>query len=102
MLSLLAAIGALPLALGAPVTERQDANKIPGQYIVVMKESVSGPGIFSSPPMANIQKQHEYNIGSFKGFAAELDDQQVANLEAHPEVHFSLAPSQVTSLIPTS
>lgn len=81
---------ALPMALAAPIiAPSEDAEIIPGKFIVVMKPSTSNllfqstitsvTGLLGGAPSAT------YNMGSFKGFAVSASDaliQTVANIGA--------------------
>jgi hypothetical protein len=86
-----AALSALPLVLAAPLTEQAH----PGKYIVVLKSTAAVPAqpspnsLSNKHPgatLANVAKDHIYDVGNFKGFAARLTDAQIAALRQDPNV----------------
>lgn len=70
-----AALTALPLIFAAPLTARPEAVA-PNKYIVVLKSTApvptKGTGIglpdkIGGNVLANINKEHIYDVGNFKG-----------------------------------
>src|SRR5436853_426424 len=74
-----------PLSTGS----RDDATKVPGQYIVVFQDSVADPeGL--APPRVNAlggTLLHTYS-SALKGFAARLPDAAAATLRQDPRVAY--------------
>jgi hypothetical protein len=84
-----AALGLLPLALGAPLLTPRGGTTIPGKYLVVLKSETKTAGIMSSlagGALAGITQHHTYDLGDFKGFSASLTDAQVEALQADNQV----------------
>ncbi|CAB4860690.1 unannotated protein [freshwater metagenome] len=81
----LAAVVALPAVASAAPT--RDPDLIPGQYIVVYKNSVQLPGAATTRREARegFRAQQRYSH-ALKGFSAKLDGAQVAALESDPNV----------------
>ena len=79
MFSKLAALSLLPLAFAAPTP-----SDAPTKYMVVMKPGVHTTNVMSN--LENVQVSHNYDIGNFKGFAADLTAAHVAALRADPNV----------------
>lgn len=75
MFSKLATFGLLPLALAMPAA--------PTKYMVVLKP---GAQIESIPSIQGVQISHNYAIGDFKGFAANLNEASVQSLRNDPSV----------------
>lgn len=87
MLSILSVLSLLPLAFAAPLVTA------PGKYLVVLKPDVaSTASVLSSLGNGDIFKSITqdgvYNIGSFKGFAANLSTEQLASIQADPRVAY--------------
>jgi Peptidase inhibitor I9 len=88
-----AALTALPLILAAPLAERAEAVG-PNKYIVVLKSTAPAPikGTVGLPNklagnvLANVNKEHIYDVGNFKGYSATLNDAQIAALRLDPNV----------------
>jgi hypothetical protein len=83
MFSKFAALSLLPLAFAAPAPE------ITAKYIVVMKPGASTASV--SPSIMGVTASHNYDIGGFQGFAADLTAAHVETLKSHPNVslHFN-------------
>jgi hypothetical protein len=87
------ALAALPLILAAPLNERSEAIN-PNKYIVVLKSTAPVPtkGTIGLPNklggnvLANVNKEHIYDVGNFKGYSATLNDAQIAALRLDPNV----------------
>ena len=79
MFSKLAALSLFPLAFAAP-TSNGGATK----YMVVMKPGVHTASVMSN--LDNVAVSHNYDIGDFKGFAADLTAAHVDALRADPNV----------------
>jgi len=79
MFSKLAVLTLLPLAFAAP-------TQAPTKYIVVLKSGSQVESITSN--LDNVQVTHNYNIGDFKGFAANLNSANLAALRADPNVAY--------------
>ena len=91
-------LNALPLALAAPFVERDDSSSsAPSRYIVVLKSDAEPPQHQSTGPLpsthiqagaavASIPKDLVYHFGTFKGFAAPLNDAQIAALKQDSSV----------------
>jgi subtilisin family serine protease len=93
MLSLLTTLSLLPLAFAAPLLNERAPNTIPGKYIVVLKSHVPSAsaevlGSLAGGAVASVQKDHVYHLGSFKGFAASLSQDQVSALKNDPQVAY--------------
>ena len=90
MRSLLTAVAALPLVLAAPLLSRRGANVVPDKYIVVMKKggthSASTFHTLGGGAIKNVQMDHKYEIGTFKGFAATLNNAQLKALQSDKNV----------------
>jgi hypothetical protein len=86
----LATLGLLPLALGAPLLTPRDGTAIPGKYVVVLKPNAARvSGVLSNlaaGAVGQIQHEHVYELGNFKGFSASLTDAQVTALKADSQV----------------
>jgi hypothetical protein len=83
------ALAALPLALSAPLISARDSDVGTEKYIVVMKSgsALSAEHVLKpSGLLRNIKPTVNYNTGPFKGFAASLNLDQVAALDAHAGV----------------
>lgn len=78
-----ATLTALPLIFAAPLNERAEVVG-PDKYIVVLKTAAPVPTI--SNVLANINEEHIYNVGNFKGYSATLSDTQIAALRLDPNV----------------
>jgi Peptidase inhibitor I9 len=93
MRSLLTAVATLPLVLAAPLLGRRNANVVPGKYIVVMKDggvhSASTFYTLAGGAIENVNIEHNYDIGTFKGFSASLSDAQLNALQADSNVSVS-------------
>lgn len=74
---------AVPAVLAAPqINRRQDANTVPGKWIVQINEdSALAPVLSTVQTLAGIQAKHKYEIGSFKGFSFDGDDAVLDILE---------------------
>jgi hypothetical protein len=86
MRSIFALAAALPLAFAVPIDNADVANT---KYIVVMKpeHQVAQLGIQQEGGVyANVDVIHQYNTGSFKGFAAFLSQNQVNTLSKDAKV----------------
>jgi hypothetical protein len=79
MFSKLAALSLLPLIFGAPTP-----SDGPSKYIVVMKPGVETASITSN--LDGVEVSHQYSIGNFKGFAADLTPAHLAALKSDPSV----------------
>jgi len=92
MRSLLTAVAALPLVLAAPLLERRGANVVPNKYIVVMKKdgihSASTFHTLGGGAIKDVQMDHKYEIGTFKGFAATLSSSQLNALQSDKNVAY--------------
>lgn len=90
MRSLLRAVATLPLVLAAPLLDRRNTNVVPGKYIVVMKkggvQAASSFNTLAGGAIKNVNIDHKYNIGTFKGFSATLSDAQLNALQADKNV----------------
>ncbi|MBE3042901.1 hypothetical protein IMZ48_10085 [Candidatus Bathyarchaeota archaeon] len=91
------ALAVLPLAFArpsanrrreepAPIFRPQDVEVIPNKYIVVLKQGEGEISIQSSISPLNAEPDHVYDSEGFKGFAAELDDDDLATLQDDPTV----------------
>ena len=91
------ALAVLPLAFAlpsanrrreepAPIVTPQDVEVIPNKYIVVLKETDGGMSIQSSISPLKAEADHVYDSEGFKGFSAELDDDDLATLQDDPTV----------------
>jgi hypothetical protein len=93
MRSLLAAAAALPLVLAAPLLGRRGASVIPDKYIVVLKKGGTHTGstfhTLAGGAIKDVQMNHKYEIGSFKGFAATLNNAQLKALQSDKNVRSS-------------
>ncbi|KAI0129549.1 peptidase S8/S53 domain-containing protein [Xylariales sp. AK1849] len=94
-----AILALVPLAFAAP-TERakraggpaqllvnRDANLIPGQYIIKMKDGISAASVDDAMTLFEGDAEHVWKTG-FKGFAAKLDAAALENIQNHPEVEY--------------
>jgi subtilisin family serine protease len=92
MRSLLTAVAALPLVLAAPLLSRRGANVVPDKYIVVMKKggthSASTFHTLGGGAIKDVQMDHKYEIGTFKGFAATLSNSQLKALQSDKNVAY--------------
>jgi hypothetical protein len=87
------ALATLPLAFAAPLNER-DGQTGANKYIVVLKAGAQAPiphNLASSASaagsaIASVPKDHIYDNGNFKGFAATLSSAQVAAIEKDASV----------------
>jgi hypothetical protein len=77
MFSKLAALSLFSLAFAAPVPG-------PTKYIVVLKPGSQTESLVSN--LDGVTISHNYAIGDFKGFAADLTADHVASLKADPRV----------------
>ncbi|KAH6647480.1 peptidase S8/S53 domain-containing protein [Truncatella angustata] len=95
-----AILSLLPLALAAPATKRaggpapvltpRDAGDkvIAGQYIVKMKEGMSTATVDDVSNLFEGDAVHTWTKGSFKGFAAKLNDADLDAIANHPDVEY--------------
>ncbi|KAK0650401.1 Cuticle-degrading protease [Lasiodiplodia hormozganensis] len=76
----------LPLATAAPLlAPREDAEVIPGKYIVVLKPEAEESAFSNLLDLFDNAADHVYNIGTFKGAAGSLTDallKTVQNLDS--------------------
>lgn len=85
------ALTLLPLALGAPVLTPRAGTVIPGSYIVKFKDSgFSTSALNSAIELLPNAPKHVYQIGTFKGFAAEIKDDVLKTISALPNVSSNL------------
>jgi subtilisin family serine protease len=101
MLSILSALSLLPLAFGAPIFTA------PGKYLVVLKSNVDSAAsvlstLHNGDILKSINQEHVYNLGSFKGFAADLSTEQLATIQNDPRVAFLEADGIMTTQIQAS
>lgn len=85
MFSVISALSLIPLVLAAPTAAPA------GKYLVVLKPDVaSTASVLSSHSdiLKSVTQEHVYNIGSFKGFAADLSTEQLATMQADPRVAY--------------
>lgn len=97
-----AILSLLPLALAAPASKRAGgpapllkprdtgSNLIPGQYIVKMKEGMSVSSVDEALDLFEGDAKHEWKTGSFRGFAAKLDEAALDKIANHPDVRCHL------------
>lgn len=83
----------------APLYNRNDSERIPGSYIVVLK-----PGIRAQAEVASLKGkpghsvQHTYDMPGFQGFAVKLPEQALAGLRNNPNVKYVEADVKVSLL----
>lgn len=77
------AIFSLVLIAGLAAPIAANAQQIPGQYIVVLNPNVSKPAAFAAAQGIGAQGVFTH---TFKGFAAQLNPQQLRGLEHNPHV----------------
>jgi len=79
----------LPVAIAAPLITPRAGTVIKDRYIVKFKDSdVATAAVESALSMLPKAPAHVYNIGKFKGFAAEFDAAILAKIQALPNVDF--------------
>jgi len=79
----------LPLVLGAPIVTPRSGQVIPGRYIVKFKDSdFTTSAVNSALALLPAAPAHTYTLNTFKGFAAELDDDLVKVIAALPNVEY--------------
>jgi hypothetical protein len=75
-----------PIQQLAPLTLEDSASRIPGEYVVVLKEDIEDERV--SWHMSAVRDllarhgnnnthnvlMHEYNLGGFRGYGAKMDD----------------------------
>ncbi|RDI86417.1 hypothetical protein Vi05172_g3544 [Venturia inaequalis] len=95
-----AVLTALPFIIAAPLTERAEAVGS-GKYIVILKPTASVPtqgtdiGLPGGSLLANVNKEHIYDVGNFKGYSATLSDTQIAALRLDSNVAYIESDQQV-------
>lgn len=98
ILSLLPLAMAAPASLGkreggpAPLLQARDGTPIAGKYIVKMKDQTDGMSISSAVETFSGDADHVWNEG-FKGFAASLNEDEIASLRENPNVSLPLLAS---------
>lgn len=98
MLSIISALSLLPLAFAAPLLTA------PGKYLVVLKSDVASAAsvlstLHNGDILKSINKEHVYNLGSFKGFAADLSTEQLATVQSDPRIAYLEADGIMTTQI---
>jgi hypothetical protein len=85
----LIALAALPIVFAAPTISTRDSDAGTDKYIVVMKPSSRASAEHILQPsgiLKNVYPTLHYNSGSFQGFAASLNADQVTALSSHSDV----------------
>jgi subtilisin family serine protease len=76
------------LLAAAPAPAQVEADVIPNQYIVVLKDEVASPADFGAPVrFRGVTVQHVYS-SALKGFAATIPPDQVEAVRRDPRVDF--------------
>lgn len=87
-----ASLVALPLALAAPLlAPRQDADVIPGSFVVVMRDGTSESVLQSTVQrvtelLGGTAPEFVYNMDTFKGFSASFTDALLTTVTGFGEV----------------
>jgi len=89
----LAALSFLPLAFAAPLINRRDVAAAPNKYLVVLKpEAPSAAAVLSDLAggliAQSVNREHVYQLGSFKGFAASLSEEQLSSIRSDSRVAY--------------
>ena len=84
------ALLAQPVFAASPSKEKDEGgDRIPGQYIVVFKDSVANPDVTSDEISTSegLGKLHSYK-NVIKGFAATIPDAKLKKIQDDPRVAF--------------
>ena len=92
-------VAALPLAFArpntvrrrdspAPIVRRSDAQAIADKYIVVLKPDDGQISIQSTMKPLKATPDHVYESANFKGFAGQLDEEELTTLQDDPTVSY--------------
>ncbi|AEO63696.1 757f3bf4-079b-4659-8909-cf4dae84328f [Thermothielavioides terrestris] len=82
-----AAPTAEPLEKRAPLIAARAGRKVPGKYVVVMKDGVSEDSLLEA--VAKLESpDHVYRSGKFKGFAGKLEDALLDEIRSLPDVEY--------------
>ena len=85
----------------APLLRSGSPEEIPGQYIVVFRDAVENPHGKAREKASKARATVKFSYGAvLKGFAAELSDEAVADLQADPDVAY-IEQDQTVSLATT-
>lgn len=92
----LASCAPADLTKRAPIFKPSTGQLIPNKYIVKLKDSALEDELYAAvSTLSDIEKvSYIYNGGRFKGFALELDDKSLSDLQQHRSV------SDAISMVP--
>jgi hypothetical protein len=76
----------LPVALAAPLLTPRAGTVIKDRYIVKFKDSEMSTASDAAMSLLPKAPAHVYNLGKFKGFAAEFNTEVLSKLQALPSV----------------
>ncbi|KAK5627053.1 hypothetical protein RRF57_002768 [Xylaria bambusicola] len=79
----------------APLVRATDEDRVPGMYIVKMKDGFVATDADRSLTTHMNSAKHVYGATSFKGFASALDDAAIESLRANPHVEYVQEDSKV-------
>ncbi|KAJ3568777.1 hypothetical protein NPX13_g6301 [Xylaria arbuscula] len=79
----------------APLVKVVDEHRVPGMYIVKMKDSFVAEDVDHTLSAHMSSAKHVYGATSFKGFASTLDDTAIESLRANPHVDYVQEDSKV-------
>lgn len=84
----LASCAPADLTKRAPIFKPSTGQLIPNKYIVKLKDSALEDELYAAvSTLSDIEKvSYIYNGGRFKGFALELDDKSLNDLQQHQSV----------------
>lgn len=84
----LASCAPADLTKRAPIFHPSTGQIIPNKYVIKLKDSALEDELYAAvSTLGDAEKvSHIYNGGRFKGFALELDDQSLSDLQQHPSV----------------
>ncbi|KAI0522122.1 peptidase S8/S53 domain-containing protein [Xylaria bambusicola] len=95
-LASLAAARSVPKRNGpAPLMRASDEHRVPGMYIVKMKDGFVAADADRTLTTHMSSAKHMYGATSFKGFASALDDAALESLRANPHVEYVQEDSKV-------
>jgi Subtilase family/FG-GAP-like repeat/Peptidase inhibitor I9 len=86
----------------APLYGMDDPNKIPGAYIVVMKEgsqdqaSLSASSLTSLTTLEGLSLKSQYEVEGFQGFAAQMTEPTLAQVRSNSNVAYVETDSVIT------
>ncbi|KAI1276392.1 peptidase S8/S53 domain-containing protein [Xylaria sp. FL0933] len=72
----------------APIMRVADEHRVPGMYIVKMKDGFVAADADAALTAHMSSAKHVYGATSFKGFASSLDEAAIESLRAHPHVEY--------------